>query len=117
MTLQEIFDISVGQIIKQGGLSRKANGMCAYRGVGGMMCAVGALMDDETAEEADALDPHIGADIGKVVEAGLLKGFDTENLELMSELQREHDGALDVDFFVDAAKDIAKKHSLEWRFA
>lgn len=117
MTLQEIFDISVGQIIKQGGLSKKANGMCAYRGDGGMMCAVGALMDDETAEAADALDPEFGADIGNVVYAGLLEGFDHDELELMADLQDAHDVALDVDFFVDAAKGIAKKHRLEWRFA
>lgn len=117
MTLQEIFDISVGQIIKQGGLSKKANGMCAYRGDGGMMCAVGALMDDETAEAADALDPLYGADVGKVVDAGLLKGFDSEELNLMVELQDAHDGVFDVSGFVCAAKDIAKKHRLEWRFA
>lgn len=117
MTLQEIFDISVGQIIKQGGLSTKANRMCAYRGDGGMMCAVGALMDDETAEAADALDPVNGADIWKVVDAGLLKGFDSEELELLVELQREHDYASDVDCFVDGAKAIAKRRNLEWRFA
>lgn len=117
MTLQEIFDTSVGQIIKQGGMSKKANGMCAYRGDGGMMCAVGALMDDEIAEAADALDPEYGADVGKVVDAGLLKCFDSEELELMADLQGSHDEAFDVYCFVDAAKDIAKKYRLEWSFA
>ena len=88
MTLQEIFDTSVGQVIKQGGLSKKANGMCAYRGEGGMMCAVGAIMDDETAEDADAIDPDLGADVGKVADAGLLKGFDRDEIILMYDLQR-----------------------------
>lgn len=117
MTLQEIFDKSVGQIIKQGVLSRKANGMCAYRGDGGMKCAVGALMDDETAEEADALDPEYGADIWSVVEAGLLKGFDRDELTLMYDLQDAHDGAFDISSFKDRAERIAKQHRLEWRFA
>ena len=117
MTLQEIFDISAGQIIKQGGLSKKANGTCAYRGDGGMMCAVGALMDDETAEAADALDPVNGSDIWKVSDAGLLKGFDSEELELLAELQGEHDGAFGVSSFKYRAERIAKQHRLEWRFA
>lgn len=117
MTLQEIFDTSVGQIIKQGGLSKKANGMCAYRGDGGMMCAVGALMDDEIAEADDALDPEYGADVGKVVDAGLLKGFDSEEIDLMIKLQDSHDGAYNVDSFLHEAKRSAKKHRLEWRFS
>ena len=94
-----------------------ANGTCAYRGDGGMKCAVGALMDDETAEAADALDPVNGSDIWKVSDAGLLKGFDSEELELLAELQGQHDCAFHVDSFVDAAKDIAEHHRLEWRFA
>lgn len=48
MTMQEIFDTSVGGLIKQG--CQSVDGVCRYRGPNGTKCAAGQLISDEDYE-------------------------------------------------------------------
>jgi len=55
MTAQEIFDKVWHHMASQKVKSLNANG-CAYRGKNGTACAVGCLLDDETAHKFDNMD-------------------------------------------------------------
>lgn len=46
-TLQELFNIVSAHLLKQGKMSLNADGLCAYRGENGLMCAAGILIPDE----------------------------------------------------------------------
>lgn len=51
-TLQEVFDIVSVHLVTQGvpswGTSARGNGTCMYRGEGGLKCAIGVLLPDDT---------------------------------------------------------------------
>lgn len=49
MEAQEIFDTVATHLFKQGwrAVRGQAEGVCAYRGVGGLKCAVGVLIPDQ----------------------------------------------------------------------
>lgn len=51
MTLQEIFNKAVEHFAKMKGPSINRYGMCAYRGLWGNKCIVGAFIDDEHYDE------------------------------------------------------------------
>jgi len=104
MTAQEVFDIAVGGVLKQGALSAES-GRCFYRGPNGLKCAVGQLLkDDEVNDELalydmvlpDRLEPH---------------------RKLLEELQSAHDDATSLShpmngFAVSAAR-VAAEAGLE----
>lgn len=123
LTLQEIFDKSAVHLLTQGERSTSeaaveggGNG-CAYRGENGRMCAVGVLIPD------DKYDPAIEGDgvygISEVIEkCGIIENrhrtLDTEDgkrLDLMSELQKIHDGTDPVMWF-GSLKDLAIQRGL-----
>ena len=107
MTPQEIFDKAVHGVIKQGhGSYRMGKGnlgsyaACRYRSEAGA-CAVGHLIDDETAELWDAQEnPDIAAiidpdeeepDYEKLIDS--VPDWALANAELLTELQKTHDEA------------------------
>lgn len=48
MTLQQVYDTVVSHLLQQGERSLRPDGAtCAYRGEGGLKCAVGVLIKDE----------------------------------------------------------------------
>lgn len=47
MNRQEIFDTALAHLRKQGKPAMNKGGVCMYRGPGGTMCAVGALIPDD----------------------------------------------------------------------
>ena len=46
-TLQELFNKVSLHLLTQGQMSLNADGLCAYRGENGLMCAAGVLIPDE----------------------------------------------------------------------
>lgn len=122
MNSQEIFDASVGFIIKQGRPSMDDNGSCKYRGCNGERCAVGALIPDAL------YDPAMeGRGVGGplIVQAlrdlGLLANPRAHML--LRQLQATHDGAARsvgpsefLEEFYFRASQLCKKSYLKWNF-
>jgi hypothetical protein len=112
MTPQEIFTKSVIAMVEQGCQSKKETGLpaCCYAGPGGLTCAVGALIDRETAKRWD----EIGGIESIVEQLPDLPDWITENVELLDRLQMAHDQRADyfVPEFLAAAKEIAKDFHL-----
>jgi hypothetical protein len=112
MTPQEIFTKSVTAMVKQGCQSKKEAGLpaCCYAGPGDLTCAVGALIDRETAKHWD----EIGGIESIVEQLPDLPDWITENVVLLDRLQTAHDRAEGyfVPRFLAEAKEIAKDYRL-----
>ena len=86
MTPQELFDKAYIGVVKQGVPSRSESGGCFYRGPNGSKCAVGFLIDDETAEEWE------GFGVWYVLRgAPNLPAWFVENADLLEVMQKAHD--------------------------
>ena len=88
MTLQEIYDKVRNHMLKQGRRSVISDNSrsCAYRGSGGMMCAVGCLIPDEK------YSPDIEGMSAEKLKEGLFPFPLTQRVRcLLSELQLIHD--------------------------
>lgn len=114
-------------------LTERRNYDCAYRGERGAKCAVGHLIDDETAERwdngLDLLDGLGGSSFIACVNRDKLKGIETNfpykindsTLNFMSDLQNCHDcldGIYDdPDLFVveltRALRNLCKSHKIK----
>jgi hypothetical protein len=97
-SLQAIFDFAVAHVRKQGKPSLLCDlngGGCAMRGDGGAMCVVGAMIDDDLAEQCDGTSGgHIpSAPDSSCPEWRERVGDDGNKYTLLGELQRAHDGA------------------------
>jgi hypothetical protein len=107
---QEIFDRVAIHLIFQGTRSTNAEG-CAYRGLGGAMCAVGCLIRDEhyskTLEGRNADCEHVALALKKSLPIGTTKG----DFGLISRLQNLHDGFL-PERWLDNLKMLAKYSEL-----
>jgi hypothetical protein len=96
MTRQEVFDIVATHLIKQGKESRIGGG-CAYRGEGGLKCALGVLIKDEFYREiwnGDGLGPDVfeALESSGVVPMELTGDDDTRSDgEFLEGLQSIHD--------------------------
>ena len=119
MNDQEIFDAVVRHLLTQERKSMKQDGVtCAYRGEGGLSCAVGALITDAeyqpVMDDAMALGRIIAKPWGTSVDAldmaGVLPGRLKPHVRLLAYLQDVHDAAdLDKD---DRFKTEALEESL-----
>lgn len=112
-TMQELFDTACRGVIQQGkksvgNLNEHFGGGCLYRGPNGLKCAVGHCLTDKE------YDPRME---GKVVESV----FDYLDInrpkvkELLTELQKCHDGANKrrfVQSFKEAARVVALRFKL-----
>lgn len=92
MTEQEVFDAVCAGLAKQDWrLARSRDGACRYRTAEGLGCAVGVLLDDETAAKCDELTDCWCGGVYGVRE--VLPEMYHEHLALLRDLQIAHDGA------------------------
>jgi hypothetical protein len=101
---QELFEIAVRGVYAQGRQSISKTGQCRYRGPGGTKCAVGHLIDDETALRFEGSGAHM-----------LTEEFPLATVPLLSALQAAHDTSTKGDFrdvWVDRCTEIAQDHGL-----
>jgi hypothetical protein len=86
MTNQEIYNISVNHLRRQGKKSLLKEGatMCAYRGIGGLMCAAGPFIPDD--KYTSNLEQNSINDL--YLQYGL---FEDLNRRLLTDLQMIHD--------------------------
>jgi hypothetical protein len=94
MNLQQIFDKSASHLLKQGEKSWLVNRFaCAYRSEGGLMCAVGCLIDDSAYSpelEGTAIDhsPNVQRALRH---SGIEFDTDGQVMLLLTRLQWVHD--------------------------
>lgn len=133
MHLQEVFDAVYKGLLEQGAQSVPEDGVgCAYRGEAGLCCAIGLLIDTETANEWDNFyDQSVSYDqsISTIIafSAGELEGErklkrpapgwmrGPAMRSLLKDLQSAHDNADRYDFlptFKSLMADVAEKHGL-----
>jgi hypothetical protein len=119
LTNQEIFDKALFGIREQGYEQSSRDYGCAYRGNGGLKCAVGHCIDDETANSWDSIVGH-GTSIVSMEryrKAEYEKFFSVHQLNLLTELQRAHDGIWSVNgapSFEREMKRIAERWNLTY---
>lgn len=110
-TRQEIFDIAYQGLAAQEFKQSKGGVGCAYRGYGGLKCAVGHLIEDANYHED--LE-GIAADAPEVMRAARMSD---NHCQLLADMQGAHDGG-DLNFIVspDEMKErlskVAAKHGL-----
>lgn len=106
---QEIFNLVIRMLVKQGQRSIRSTGECAYRGTNGRKCAVGLLISDE--EYTPKMEGQA------VYSAPMIKELLPKRLVphacFLRELQRKHD--LDTTWrnretFIAAFKKIAENY-------
>lgn len=92
MTPQEIFTTAWVKMTAQGHRSYKIGFGCMYRAPDGSACAVGCMLDDDTARLFDG-QPHSG--IGSIAqdEAVAVPDWIKANLPLVEAIQIAHDNA------------------------
>jgi hypothetical protein len=110
---QEVFDFVCLKVLEQGKPSMRGTG-CAYRGEGGLKCAVGHLIRDEDyRKEFDS--GYIVLSLCNVFDEGL--GWTNKaHLHLLRHLQMAHDDADEDNFlpsFRRTAAVIAEQHHLD----
>lgn len=119
MTNQEIFDTVARHLLKQGARSITPMGRCAYRGNGGLRCAVGVLIPDDvycTAIEDSVVSALDGERLYHDNNAALLQvliecGIESDAYVLLEDLQRVHDHE-EVEDWSDELRDVADGHAL-----
>lgn len=101
MTRQEIFDTAYIGVLKQGRQSLMPSGACAYRGSNGLKCALGFMIDDDTAEKWEsigAVDSLINRhNDGRIT----LPTWVVQYKNLLMSIQEAHDRATDPEGFVE----------------
>jgi hypothetical protein len=113
MTEQEVFDKVAEHLLTQnaqslGPSSTKPNGMCAYRGNNGLMCAAGCLIPDD---KYKTKMEEFGWDV--LVKSGRVPSSNFEML--IVRLQNLHDNFPVVEW-KKKLKAIAEQHNLEFKF-
>jgi len=88
MNAQEIFDKVAAHLMAQGERCKNERGICMYRGPGGKSCAVGVLLDDETASAWD----ESGKPLKTLAMAPGAPEWAYKNHTLLRDLQWLHDG-------------------------
>lgn len=104
MNNQEAFDKMVKHLRFQNATSKNDTGRCAYRGLFGRKCAVGALIPDE--EYCTQFEDVIASTV--VQKCSSLQGIDTW---LLDRMQQIHDHAAS-DNWEDEFKEIAEEFNL-----
>jgi hypothetical protein len=87
MTKQEIFDKVATALIKQGAPCLDTNGLCSYYNHGNR-CAIGWLVDEETAK---SFEDTCGGSGVEIINTKFDIGFISDNLDFLTLLQDAHD--------------------------
>lgn len=119
MNDQEIFDFVANHLLTQNARSMLPDNVtCAYRGGGGLMCAVGCLITDEAYHEGlevnAANDPFVSI---ALQESGVV--FSENTMKLLLELQSIHDSeeySYIKGFWAERLQETAHKYNLDWKF-
>ncbi len=123
LTKQEIFDKVATHLLTQGerAWSNELGG-CAYRGIGGLRCAVGCLIPDESYDLMfEGHSPGFGMEkennignrlLAQALNAGGVDIKDKPTMELLGDLQGLHDGAPIV-CWSEQLDLVAKKYGLK----
>lgn len=89
----EIFNTVKDHMLKQMLRSTKQHGVCAYRGDGGLMCAVGCLIDDD--HYGDYLEglTMVSEDglVQEAVEGSIGRTLSTDEVHMLVTMQLLHD--------------------------
>lgn len=113
MNTQELFDKAAGHLLAQNAKSKKADGMCAYRGGEGRMCAVGCLIDadhyDKYLEGQTATDDLIIEAVSDSIGRDLVD----QEVELLNRLQIVHDNYTPKSWR-ERLKEIAQDYGLKF---
>jgi hypothetical protein len=109
LTQQVVFDTVTAHLLNQMVPSKLKEGVCAYRGAGGLQCAVGCLISDD--EYDPAMEDMTVLDL---LETGQLPKRLEEHVEFLSELQMIHDDHA-VAEWEDCLLVLSKTHELEWK--
>lgn len=121
MNRQDIFNTSVGELLKQGKKSVDGEGVCAYRGADGSKCAIGHLIPDSMYHpsyeglDVNGLEGQMRYFLRSASFANTLYGHYDENKPLLADLQDIHD-AVSPKYWTHEYYAIAKKYGLEWKF-
>lgn len=103
----ELLDRVIAHFEKQGKRAESSDGMCLYRGEGGMKCAVGCLIADENysseLENKYANEPEV---IGALAKSGV--ETDSGTIEFLRELQRMHDRAWGFDSLMEHYREMRR---------
>jgi hypothetical protein len=118
VTAQEVFDQSVGGVIRQGrqsvDMTGEASVRCLYRDSQGGACALGQCIPDSMYDKGMEDNDAQG-----VVDGGYMPESLERHLPLLLELQNAHDTNRSnewLDNFKSATKDIAHEFGLDWKF-
>lgn len=105
-TPQEIFDFAYKGIIKQGVPSISGPRLCKYAGPNGTACAIGLMVDRETAETWDEIQGTINYLCES--QSALTPPWVKKNLPLLSAIQECHDDASQQDdsIFISTYKEL-----------
>lgn len=91
MNTQEIFDKVAGHLLKQNEQSLDIVGDCMYRGINGMKCAIGCLIDDEHYDETLENENVFAKSVVEAVEDSVGRTLSKEELTMLDKLQTTHD--------------------------
>lgn len=112
-TNQEAFDVAARHLLTQGRRSMNPDSSsCAYRGVDGTKCAVGALIDD--ADYVTEMDRSADGDYGFGIKCATMSRLmpaclRSVDIDLLAKLQSVHDGAANEKTFIRVvAADLRK---------
>lgn len=117
-TAQELFTTAVRGVLAQGEPSFVADRGCVYRGPNGKKCAIGFLLDDETARKGD----EMLSSVNDLWQKGRLTAELNAHRKMLHQLQEAHDnpatdgetGAHFITSFTERARNVAKDFGLEF---
>ncbi len=119
MDKQAIYNQVRDHLLKQNAQSRlpsrassfgEIQGVCAYRGQGGKMCAVGCLIKDKFYSNELENKPCIMPEIEEAIDRSI-GPTESGSYNLLYDLQNVHDSTA-VAFWPSALKEVAIKHNL-----
>lgn len=107
ITAQELFDQVVLAVVKQGRASVTEQGMCMYRGPGGLKCAVGHVLRDDELQLDEEGFTVLGLPLPKRLKP---------HRGLLRELQLAHDAHAHrqtfLSEFIRDARAVSEEHNL-----
>lgn len=118
MLMQQIYDQVATHLLKQKATSMRTDPeypvreICAYRGDGGKMCAVGCLIKDEFYDASLENSSIANKDVLNAVKLSLDSNLSVVSLHLLGRLQRLHDGVNPMRW-ESALKKVAEEFELK----
>lgn len=116
LTKQQLFDrVAKHLLVQKAPAIRPGGSDCAYRGVGGLKCAVGCLIDD--AHYSTELEGKLASDfeVREAVELSLGQTLNHVEVALLRGLQNLHDDMVVPAQMPHRLALLAKQHRLEWK--